>query len=341
MPSHDPSAFEIMPEFASQFVRDTVPTPPPHLVARYEQLRAEVAAAKSAESQPEPEYEPGVYLHVHTSQADTGFDPTCEGCQKIETARRQPQPAPYVCPQHGVTGETADEHAVTHGADLVDVTVGPHAARKAPPQWHVTDPYARTEHTFEDLASLLLYAVEVARIDRPTVITDEVGDRYVVMREDPRVTLQAVRYITGPDSGRPVPPAEPAESSVQALAGARLFYCLYHDVEAVKWLTGRGDPGKGRAFMKAYMSAQAAFLPPEMRRRGIVEDDNPYRFESQHEAIRPEDAARLVQQGRREAAEAIRRQAAHFAVKHADLATFETAAQVAEGSTGVQDGDRS
>jgi len=278
------------------------------------------------------EYEPGVYLHVHD-----GSDPNCPSCQMIVLARE---------------GETGDHPQASDQA-------------KQPPMWGtVTDPYARQEHTFESAALALVAAAEMARSDRPTVVMPPTGKAaVVVMLVDERVTLQAVRHLSGPPVDEQAPVRMSPDSSLQALAGARLFYALYHDAEAVRWLTGgrpKDDAARGKvtAFNKAYMSAQAAFLPPELR-RGLVDDEpaeherpdlvEAYRKGRQDEAeaiakgpgVPLGAAMSLVQQGRREAAEAIRQQARYFGAEgksegeQGTMLSFEVAAQLAEGTTGV------
>lgn len=150
------------------------------------------------------------------------------------------------------------------------------------PQWMVIDPYAKEgEHTFESPGLALLYAASVARSDRPTFVVDPAGADVVVMVVDPRVTLQAVRHLTGPHSGGPSMPSDPAEASVQALAGARLFYALYHDADLVMYGGHRDRSGKAVAFNKAYTSAQNAFLPEGERGKPIRDVDG-FRHDGAH-----------------------------------------------------------
>lgn len=63
--------------------------------------------------------------------------------------------------------------------------------------WTVTDPYGGEVHTFTQDVPALAYAVHVARTDRATVITAPGGEQTLVLRVDPRVTIQAVRPLTG------------------------------------------------------------------------------------------------------------------------------------------------
>jgi hypothetical protein len=63
--------------------------------------------------------------------------------------------------------------------------------------WTVTDPYDAAVHTFTVDVSALAYAVRTARTDRATFITAPDGVQTLVLRVDPRVTIQAVRPLTG------------------------------------------------------------------------------------------------------------------------------------------------
>lgn len=313
-------------------------------------------------------------------------------------------------PAEGQRDKTWGQRCVCDRTHQITLQV-PDQGKRPPEQWTVTDPYARTDHTFELAESALLYAVDNARPDRPTVIRRPGGQaRFILMAEDPRVTLQAVRNLTGPAT-RPTMPPEPAEASVQALAGARLFYALYYHPRIYPELMGKDGPLSGVGFMKAYMSAQRAFLPDEgarlpegwYQRDGVQEPlaDLESRCiqqgrEEAAEAImerarvngienvpegmslswqaaaalaagrpvelnttpgqrgaalieRLPDEARdnLIAQGRREAAEAIRSQARMFGVTDvpegmsAGMMSWQAAAALAEGSTGVQNGEGS
>lgn len=164
------------------------------------------------------------------------------------------------------------------GAEVVDDRSRPEI-KKRPEVWTVTDPYAGTRHDFETSEQAMAHAASVSRSDRATVVTDPESVRVVVMRVDPRVTLQAVRNLTGP-AVRPVQPPEPVELSLQALAGARLFYALYHDEDLVMWAGDqRARGGKAVAFNKAYVSAQNAFLPDGRRQGEPVRDANGLRHD--------------------------------------------------------------
>lgn len=164
------------------------------------------------------------------------------------------------------------------------------------PVWTVTDPYTRTDHTFEQPANVLLYALENARSDRPTIIRRPGGgQQFIVMAEDPRVTLQAVRHLTGP---------------VGIDGNQFVLVDRVDEADAVA------------AYRKGYADAER-----ELGDRVPID------------VIRS-----LIAQGRREAAEAIREQARMFGVQSktegepGTMLSFIVAAQLAEGTTGVQDG---
>jgi hypothetical protein len=231
---------------------------------------------------------------------------------------------------------------------------------KRPDTWVVDDPYARTPHAFERPDLAMAYAASVSRSDRPTIVTDPEGVQVLVLRVDPRVTVQAVRNLTGPAT-RPTLPPEPAEASVQALAGARLFFALYHHPKIYPELLGKDGPLSNTGFMKAYMSAQRAFLPDDAqasRKASVYRDDDDmliaqgrregaelpegwYQRDGVQEPLADLELA-CIQKGRREAAEAIRQQARMFASNPGDeergMVDVETAARLAEGSTGVKAG---
>lgn len=316
--------FEVTPEFASQFVRDVRPDP---------------------------------LLHAHSD--GSGFDPACRECQAKRSAEQvdTSPPPEFVERLDGLRAEIeaaqpkrypfgsepGSGHPPVFGdqADIRDHPRGSAQPKRAT-DWTVLDPYARESHVFVSLRLALSYAAEVARSDRPTIVrcpepfAPGAPRDLIVMRADPNVTLQAVRALYGPAvawEGAPEP-VGPPESSVQALAGARLFYALYHDMEAVMWLHGRSDRGKVTAFTKAYRAATAAFLLGSES----GEDGEPAA------AVPTDVALRLVAQGRREAAEAIRSQAHMFYASDPGpevLAATDTAARLAEGSTGVQGKDPS
>src|SRR4051812_6849473 len=67
-------------------------------------------------------------LHIHTSSAGAGFDPSCENCRDIDAGRRN--------------------------WSNMEITLQAPDQPKRPDSWIVGDPYARTPHVFErpDLA---------------------------------------------------------------------------------------------------------------------------------------------------------------------------------------------
>lgn len=222
--------------------------------------------------------------------------------------------------------------------------------KKRPEVWTVTDPYAGTRHDFETSEQAMAHAASVSRSDRATVVTDPESVRVVVMRVDPRVTLQAVRNLTGP-AVRPVQPPEPAESSLQALAGARLFYALYHHPEAKTLLTS--GPLSSTGFVKAYIGAQRAFLPAEVSAtyedlaEPVVSAPEPtsvQEYRNAQGAFVPgplpgetfPGPVEAYRKGRTDAADAIRQQARMYAQARGDeggtLIDAEEAARLAEGS---------
>lgn len=248
-------------------------------------------------------------LHIHTSSVGPGFDPTCENCRDIDAGRRN--------------------------WSNMEITRQAPEQPKRPESWMVQDPYGRIDHMFERQDLAMSYAGSVSRSDRPTIVTDPDGVQVLVLRVDPRVTVQAVRNLTGPAT-RPTLPPEPAEASVQALAGARLFFALYHHPKIYPELLGKDGPLSNLGFMKAYTSAQRAFLPDE--------------YPSRKAEVYRADDEMLIEQGRREgrrqAAEAIRQQARMFTGDRVvvegepgTMLSFEVAAQLAEGTTGVKEGD--
>jgi hypothetical protein len=254
-------------------------------------------------------------LHIHTSSTGAGFDPTCENCRDIEAGRRN-------WSNMGITRQAPDQG-------------------KRPESWMVQDPYGRIDHVFERPDLAMAYAGSVSRSDRPTIVTDPEGVQVLVLRVDPRVTVQAVRNLTGPApecSGPDCPTCRSLaeqprpEASVQALAGARLFFALYHHPKIYPELLGKDGPLSNTGFMKAYTSAQRAFLPDEAQA-------------SRQSKVYRDDDEMLIEQGRREgrhqAAEAIRQQARMFGTGgEFSMVSHEVAAQLAEGTTGVKAGEQ-
>lgn len=336
-------------------------------------------------------------MHVHTSRTETGFDPDCVECQKIEGARRSALPAqatpdevfdraaqaartvrnvrdglapsealvpadsspPSVLLFRSGSGTTEVSHRrgqdvkvhMRRGSDSwnaedVDNLIGALARIQDAGQvdhgyvnWTVTDPYAGTDHHFEDARNALMYAVDTARPDRATVIRRPGGEqRFILIAEDAQVVVQAVRQLSGGMRDTP-PPVERPGASVQELAGARLFYCLYHDKDLVLWAGDNARGGKAMGFNKAYVSAQNAFLPSRRRGDEPIRDGRKYRTDGdsvvtvapsvdpvwappspavpdgrRDGTVQPAVAAMLMREGRREAADAV---AALFAGRRA------------------------
>lgn len=70
------------------------------------------------------------------------------------------------------------------------------AANEPVGDWRVTDPYG-PDHVFTSDVPAFAYAIHNCRTDRATLITAPDRAQYLVMRVDPRVTIQAVRPLTG------------------------------------------------------------------------------------------------------------------------------------------------
>lgn len=63
--------------------------------------------------------------------------------------------------------------------------------------WTVTDPYDGRDRVFTSDVPAFAYALHHCRSDRATLITAPDGVQTLVLRVDPRVTIQAVRPLTG------------------------------------------------------------------------------------------------------------------------------------------------
>jgi hypothetical protein len=259
----------------------------------------------------------------HTDRNGKDFDPGCSTCLDVEASR-----------------------AFRHAAGAYRKLLGNAGERSNRPEvWTVQDGYGQSAHAFERPESVMVYAVSMCRTDRPAIVTAPDGTQVLVMRVDGRVALQTVRALADA-AFRPTVPPERAEASVQALAGARLFYALYHHPRIYPELIGKDGPLSNLGFMNAYMAAQRAFLDPTDKgsRRVAVEDDNPNWLVSEGPApgdpVHPDDVRRLIAQGRLEAAAAIRHEAESLADVR-DKEAWTVAADLAEGKFVRRSGDAS